>query len=341
MSSALAHAAAIELAMPNHDIIVVGASAGGVEALTRLVKSLPNDMPASFFVVLHIAPQSPAMLPSILRRAGKLPVEETRDEQAIELGHVYVASPDYHLLVESGRVRVIRGPKENRHRPAVDPLFRSAAWAYGPRVVGVVLTGTLDDGTAGLWAIKSCGGVAVVQDPMDAAYPGMPTSALQNVDVDYSVPLDQLGPLLDKLARQSVANHVNAQSPEKLKLETQFTMMQRDIRDMNALGQPSAFTCPSCRGALWELHDGQLVRYRCHTGHAFSTESLLAEQSESIENALYSAVRALEEKATAMQSLASRFADKLPTYEKNYLQEAAGLEDRAKVIREIIFNRNS
>jgi two-component system chemotaxis response regulator CheB len=192
--------------MPGHDIIVVGASAGGVEALVTLIHALPRKLSAAVFVVLHIPAQSPDFLPSILQRAGTHEVVHSTDGMTIEHERIYVAPPDYHMLVERDRVRVVRGPKENRHRPAIDPLFRSAAQAYGPRVVGVILTGALDDGTAGLLAVKRRGGIAVVQNPSEAMYPSMPSSALAHVEVDHVLSLAGIGPLLGHLASQEAKN---------------------------------------------------------------------------------------------------------------------------------------
>ena len=186
--------------MAGHDIIVVGASAGGVEALQTLVRGLPADVPAAMFVVLHMSADAPSMLPQILNRAGPLPVAAAVDNEPIAPGRVYVAVPDHHLLIERGRVCLVRGPKENRSRPAVDPLFRSAARAYGSRVIGVVLTGALDDGTSGLQAVKGRGGLAVVQDPAEALYTGMPRSAMEHVAVDYCMPLAEIPALLARLA---------------------------------------------------------------------------------------------------------------------------------------------
>ncbi|HLW68563.1 MAG TPA: chemotaxis protein CheB, partial [Gemmataceae bacterium] len=185
--------------MPNHDIVTIGASAGGVQALRNFVNRLPKDLPVAIFVVLHVPPQWPSQLAQILTKSGPLPALAPEDHARIEPGHIYVATPDKHLLVEPDEIRVIRGPRENRHRPGVDPLFRSAAWAYGPRVVGVVLSGTLDDGASGLWAIKSCGGIAVVQDPADAIFPEMPTNAMMNVQVDHCLPVDDIATLIAKL----------------------------------------------------------------------------------------------------------------------------------------------
>jgi two-component system chemotaxis response regulator CheB len=326
--------------MPGHDIIVMGASAGGVESLADLVPTLSKNLAASVFVVVHVAPQSRNLLPAILQKSTALKVSAPEDKTPIEPGRIYIARADHHMLLEEGTIRIIRGPKENRHRPAIDPLFRSAAWVYGPRVVGVVLSGALDDGTAGLWAIKTCGGVTIVQDPAEAIQPDMPRNALDNVEVDHCLKLDAIGPLLNDLAAQPV-RQPNTHTHKEINVENGFTTMENDIKDMNQLGHPSAFTCPSCRGALWELREGQLVRYRCHTGHAFSSESLLAEQSEAIEDALFSAVRALEEKATAMRSLAGRFTGRLPRQESEYKEKAQALDQSADVIRDLIANQKT
>jgi two-component system chemotaxis response regulator CheB len=197
----------VEDIVPGHDIIVIGASAGGVEALVKVVSSLPGALPASLFVVLHLPAESSSALPTILSRAGYLPAVHPEDCSPIVPGTIYVAPPDYHLMVERDMVRVGRGPRENRHRPAIDPLFRSAALAYGPRVTGVILTGALDDGTAGLLAIKRHGGIALVQDPHEALFAGMPRSALMHVQVDYVLPLVDIGRQLAQLANTSVAEN--------------------------------------------------------------------------------------------------------------------------------------
>ena len=322
--------------MPGHDIITIGASAGGVEALKKLTRALPADLPAAVFVVLHVGAQSPPLLPSILEKSGVLPVFTAADNMPFKHGCIYVAPADFHMLVERKRLRVVRGPKENRHRPAVDPLFRSAAWAYGPRVVGVVLTGMLDDGTAGLWAVKSCGGVAIVQDPVDAEFPGMPNNALINVQVDHCLPLAKIAPLLDRLAREPVSTTPRAAVPEPIKTETEFTKMAANIEDMSRLGAPSVFTCPSCHGAIWELEDGGLLRFRCHTGHAFSPESLLAEQADGLEDVLYSALRALEEKAVALRRIGERLKQNLPRIHADYQARARAVEKSADLIRKTI-----
>src|SRR3989440_3321854 len=219
--------------MPGHDIIVIGASAGGVEALIKLAGQLPADLPASIFIVLHIPAQSPSLLPDILGRSGRLKAVHPQNGESIAPGRIYIAPPDHHLLVTLGHVHVMRGPKENRHRPSIDVLFRSAALAYGPRVVGVVLTGSLDDGAAGLLAIHQCGGISVVQDPKDALYPSMPQSALELVDTDYCLPLAKIGPLLTRLAHEQVDNPLSPIMPKDLEKEVRIAAMETDTLSKN------------------------------------------------------------------------------------------------------------
>ncbi len=293
--------------MSGHDIIVVGASAGGVEALQALVRDLPVDLPAAIFVVLHIPAESRSLLPDILNRAGRLPALHPQDGVEIERGHIYIAPPDHHLLVERGIVRVVRGPKENRHRPAIDPLFRSAALAYGPRVIGVILTGGLDDGTAGLLAIKSQEGIAIVQDPQEALYPSMPQSAMNHVLVDYCLPLTAIGPLLTRLAIEPAEDGRMRQIPLELEKEVRNAAMETNPLNSNAqVGKPSVFSCPECGGVLWELEDGSLLRFRCRVGHAFSSESILAEQSETFEKSLWAALKTLDEKVSLSRRMAKQ-----------------------------------
>jgi two-component system chemotaxis response regulator CheB len=329
--------------LPGHDIIVVGASAGGVEALSELVRGLPGDLPAAVFIVLHVPAQSPSILPQILARAGKLPATHALDGEEIAPGRVYIAPPDNHLLVERGHVRVVRGPKENRCRPAVDPMFRSAALAYGPRVVGVILTGALDDGTVGLRDLKKRGGTTIVQDPREALYPGMPQSALDNVKVDYCLPLAEIAPLLAHLASEPAADEGAYPVPDDLKTEAGIAEQQMGapelIESVEKIGRRSIFTCPECSGTMWELTDGDLLRFRCHVGHAFSAESLMAEQAETLEDALWSAVRALEEKVALARRLAQRARDR--SYHKaalTYDERARVAEKQAEIVRQMLLN---
>jgi two-component system chemotaxis response regulator CheB len=323
--------------MAGHDIIVIGASAGGVEALVGLSSSLPADLPAAIFVVLHIPAQSPSLLPEILNRAGKLLAVHPTDGEAIQHRRIYVAPPDQHLLMEEGTVRIVRGPKENRHRPAIDPLFRSAARTYGTRVVGVVLTGSLDDGTAGLMAIKRRGGVAIVQDPNDALYSSMPRSALAHVEVDHVLALSRIGPMLTRLATEQAAEERYPVS-KVMEMETRLTAM-----DMNALnhgeqvGTPSVFSCPECGGVLWEVPDGKLLRFRCRVGHAYSVDSILAGQSEAVEEALWAALKTLEESS----SLSYRMAQDAREGGKEWLvrrleEKQQEAEQHASLIRQVL-----
>jgi two-component system chemotaxis response regulator CheB len=295
--------------MAGQDIIVVGASAGGVETLIRLVADLPDDLPAAVFIVLHMAPHTGTALPRILARQTKLAVDHPFDGETIRPNRIYVAVPDCHLIVNPGTVRVTSGPKENGHRPAVDTLFCSAAARYGPRVVGVVLSGTRDDGTVGLRTIHARGGTAVVQDPDDAAFPGMPQSALARDHPDFVVPVGEMGALLSKLARDGLPQEGrSAAMPDALDAELRWAHL-----DVNGpapadppLGSPSGFTCPECHGGLWEIDDGSLPRYRCRVGHGFSAESLFANQRTDVEAAVWTAYRALEERAALCRRLADR-----------------------------------
>lgn len=320
-----------------HDLIVIGASSGGVEALLALLPALPADLPASVCVVVHTAPEGPGRLPQILARHAALPVLHATDGLALERGKIYIAPPDRHLLVEDGVLRVARGPRENRHRPAVDPLFRSAAIAYGPRVVGVVLSGALSDGTAGLRAIKRLGGIAVVQDPDEALFPSMPTHALRHVAVDHRLALAQIAPLLTRLAIEPTMRGEYTVPPE-LELEHQYARAERVTPERNgALGVPTALTCPECHGPLWEIKDGDLIRYRCRTGHAFSGDSMLEAQAEALEEALWLAINTLEEQALTAERLAEEANERRHHHVAARFRERAGeSRRRAAVIRRVI-----
>lgn len=290
-----------------HDIVTIGASAGGVEALRDLTAGLPADLPAAVFVVVHLPGGHPSALPRILNRAGPLEATHPEDGDAIRPGRVYLAPPDLHLLVEEGRVRLARGPKENLHRPAVDPLFRTAALAYGPRVVGVVLTGARDDGASGLRAIKGRGGLAVVQDPEDALFSGMPESALRYAEVDHRVSLEKMAPLLDRLCREPAGERGAYPVPDGLEFESKMAGLDHSVVDGGGrIGELSGFTCPDCSGPLYEIRDGELVRFRCRVGHAYTADTMMDEKTEVLENALYVALSTLEESAAVSDRLAAR-----------------------------------
>lgn len=308
--------------MPAHDIFVIGASAGGVEALTRLVRTLPANFRGSLFVVLHLPSESPSLLPQILTHVGQLKASHPVDGEQIKQSHIYAAPPDHHMLIEEEYIRVIRGPKENRHRPAIDPLFRSAARSYRERAVGIVLSGMLDDGTAGLMAIKRCGGLAIVQEPSEALYPSMPQSACEHVKIDYCLPVDTIGPLLISLASEPVQERPPDLAGKALDKEVRIVEMETDgFNEQAQVGKPSVFSCPECGGVLWEIKDGDFLRFRCRTGHAFSAESALAEQAEAVDKALWNALKTLDEKASLAAQLAKQAQERGNAQSARYFQQ--------------------
>jgi two-component system chemotaxis response regulator CheB len=319
-----------------HDLIAIGASSGGIEALLTIIPRLPANLPAALCIVVHSSPQGPGLLPRILARHTSLPVAHATDGQPIARGQIYIAPPDHHLLVDPGGLRVVRGPRENRHRPAVDPLFRSAALAYGPRAVGIVLSGALNDGTAGLLAIKRRGGVAIIQDPAEALFPGMPASARRNVAVDYCLRLADIAPVLARLAREPAAEDGAYPVPAEMHLENRYARGDDVTPERDGpIGTPTTLTCPECHGPLWEIKDGGLLRFRCRTGHAFTAETMMAEQSEALEEALWMAVNTLEESALTAERLAHE------SNERQHHRVAARFADRARESRrraEIIRN---
>jgi two-component system chemotaxis response regulator CheB len=296
--------------MSKRDIVVIGASAGGQRALDLLVKDLPKDFSGAVFIVMHVSPNYHSLLPAILSKNASIAVRHAVNGEPVRSGRIYVAPPDHHMVLETDRVRLTKGPKENRSRPAVDSLFRSAAYYYGPRVIGVVLTGTLDDGTAGLWSIKDQGGVTIVQDPDEAEHPSIPLNAKQNVQIDYCLPIGRIAQTLVRLTAESSGAAEDYPVSDQLEIETRIALENNPLSGgIVSLGQPSIFTCPSCHGVLVEMKNGDLVRFRCHTGHAFSVQSLLAELNENTENTLWSAVRTMDEKIMLLDHLARHARD--------------------------------
>ncbi|MES2261229.1 MAG: chemotaxis protein CheB [Pseudomonadota bacterium] len=276
-------------------VIVIGTSAGGLSALGHLVAQLPADLPAAILIVQHMAAtsSSEAML-RVLALKGKLPCRQAIHHGAIKAGHIYVAQPDKHLMVSQGRTLVTKGARENRSRPGIDPLFRSAAVEYGNRVIGVILTGYLNDGTAGMEVIRRCGGTCIVQDPADATYPDMPQHVLKHVKVDYCVPLAEMGALLARLAVRE--RGASKPVPEDIAVEARIAeRVLSDLAAVEFLGKQVPFNCPGCGGVLWQMEHGRQLRFRCHTGHAYTAASLLAEQSAKMEETLWVALRMFEE----------------------------------------------
>ena len=326
--------------MALRDIIVIGASAGGFEALKKLVGGLPKDLAAAVFIVWHLPANAHGVLPSVLEKEDTLPAAHGVDGEEIKTGRIYVAPPDHHLLVEENRVRVTKGPKENRFRPAVDTLFRSAAYACGGRVIGVVLSGALDDGTAGLWTIKHRGGTAVVQDPSDAEFSSMPESALREVDVDYSVPVSEMPDLLTRLTGEQILEEREISMDENKKTEIEVRIAAEESGfevGVMKLGEISPFTCPDCHGALIKIKDGKIARFRCHTGHAFSADTLLANMTERIEDSMWSAMREMEESVMLLREMSGHFAESNQTQiAELFLQKALEAENRVKLIRKVV-----
>jgi two-component system chemotaxis response regulator CheB len=326
--------------MATRDVVVIGASAGGVETLRELVHQLPRDFPAAIFIVVHIPTDAPSLLPRILSRAGPLVAEHARDGDPIVPGRIYIAPPNHHLLVKPGAAWVIYGPKENGHRPAVDPLFRTAARAYGHRVIGVVLSGNLNDGSHGLRTVKSRGGVAVVQDPDDALYPGMPSSAIEHAQVDHVFPIAAMGDLLTRLAREVIPEEPPMRRPDEVESERPGKRaIEGELVNASLGGAPAVYTCPECHGNLWEIPEGTLARYRCRVGHSFTEDSLFHEKGEALEAALWMALDALEEQASLTQRMAERAGEFGNGRREKVLQDRVQhLEDRARLVREVLLS---
>lgn len=328
--------------MATHAIVVIGASAGGVEAISTLVADLPRELRAAVFVVLHVS-RGRSALPEILTRAGRLPARHPRDADPIQYGHIYIAPPDHHLIVEGTVVRIVHGPTENGVRPAVDPLFRSAARSFGPRVVGVVLTGSLDDGTAGLAAVKEAGGLAIVQDPDEAFAPSMPRSASAFVPVDHVLPLREIAPLLASLTLEAAAPDTRRHSgPHVQPMEPDLGIEPIALDEEDRPGRLSVFSCPECHGSLWESNESGILRFRCRVGHVFSPDSMLAAQTDSVDRALWAALRALEERAALTRRLSDRAkALKHVWVARAFEDRAAAAEEHAATMREILSSRSA
>lgn len=319
-------------------VIVIGTSAGGIEALRILVSKLQPDFPIPLLVVMHVSPEG-SVLPEILTRAGALPAHHPKDGERIEAGRIYVAPPNRHMTVHRGAVRVVHGPKENRHRPAIDPLFRSAAAAYGHRTVGVILTGLLDDGTAGLRAIKKQGGTAVVQDPKDALYTGMPLSAIERVAVDHVLPVAEIPALLLRLASES-SHEISLVKDTDAMEPVEFAEFDPTTITQEPSGTPISLSCPDCHGTLWETTDDDLSTFRCRTGHSFTPAFLIAGQAEGAENSLWNTLRALEEQASLFRHLATAAQERKLSESTvaHFLKSAEEKDKAAASIRDLLMS---
>lgn len=323
--------------MANRDILAIGTSAGGFEALRFLAGQFPADLPASVMVVIHLSsPRGRSSLDSILSKSGPLPASFAEDEEIFERGHIYIAQPGRHLIVDGDTLRLGVGPRENNARPAVDALFRSVALCCGPRSIGVVLTGMLGDGSAGLQSLQNCGGITVVQDPEDAAYPGMPTAAIRLAKPNHVAHLAHMPALLNRLVRQPRGNAVPV--PATIKYEVEVAASGRtNMSTMDRIGRRSVLACPDCGGVMWEIDENDILHYRCHVGHAYSAEVMSLALDDSLRRALGSALRALDERLA--------LARKLETQARNHggnqvaaqwAEKAEECEKQAEVIRNSI-----
>ena len=330
--------------MAHRDIVVIGASAGGLEALQELLAALPANLDAAVLVVLHTSNHEGSVLPQILGRAGPLPAVHPKDGAPIRKGHIYIAPPNLHMIVADGHVQLIPGPRENLHRPAIDPLFRSAAAAYGWRVIAVVLTGLLDDGTSGLMVVRASGGKAIVQDPETATFPSMPRSALKQVPDAQVLPVEAIAKRIVRLTGEELPAETRTgrfpPSAEKDIRIAEFDMSE--IENEARCGNPSEFACPDCGGVLWEIVEHGFLRYRCRVGHAFTAKYLEAEQRHAIESALWAALRALEESTSLSHRLAKRAGDwqQSALYDL-YQERASAKENHAKILRDFLLGVNT
>ena len=320
--------------MLSHPVIVIGASAGGTQPLLDLAAGLPADFPAAVCIVTHIPAYAPSHLPEMLDRAGPLPARHAQHLERVEPGRIYCAPPDHHLLIESGHFHLTKGPKENRVRPAIDPLFRSAAYEEGPNVIGVVLSGMLDDGTSGLWTIRHFGGRVVVQDPDDAVHDSMPRNALTQVKVDHTVRGQDLAGLLLTLVAGAPRRRpkVEPDTQERVKMEVRIATSDHAFRrKVMEFGKVTPQTCPECGGVLVQIKEGGFTRYRCHTGHAYTGDTLLASVTEHAEETLWATMRVLEEATMLLENTGREFEEAGQVrLAAEYQRKAQELEGRSR-----------
>ncbi len=329
--------------------IVIGASAGGFEVLQDIVAHLPADLSVPVFVVLHISPYEPSLLPEILDKAGPLRAIPPEDGQGFEPGYIYVAPPDHHLLLDDGHIAVKRGPKENGFRPSIDALFRSAAYSFGPGTIGVVLSGALSDGTSGLWSIKRLGGIAIVQDPYEARFPSMPRSALEYIEADYIVRSTEIAPLLTLLVRnqpedqgipldENVDDDVRRMAKE-IQVAAGISLPEKTVLD---LGELTPFTCPECKGALVRIQEGNLLRFRCHTGHGFTADALLEGIMKTVGELIWQTQRSFQEASMLLEHIGTHMQERGETAKaKVFLAKALELNQRATAFQRLAIGHES
>lgn len=318
-------------------IIVIGASAGGFKALSELVSKLPPALPTAIFVVMHLSKSSsPQIICNHLEKLSEYTCRTASNDEPILPGTIYLAPADFHLLIKRDRMLLTKGPHENRYRPSIDVLFRSAAASYDSHVIGIILSGMLDDGTSGMSAIKRSGGTCIVQDPLDATYPDMPVSVLSQVDVDHRAPVADMGYILDDIFTRPHKPHTPV--PDDVKLEAEITeRMLSNLDDVAKLGEHSNFTCPDCGGGLWEIKNDPVKRYRCHTGHVYTERLLSEKQNEALEESLWVCIRMLEERRNLLMTMAERQNTNGQTgYDRNENGRAAELQMHIERLKELL-----
>lgn len=311
--------------LPAKSVLVVGASAGGMHALVKLTRQFEVSFPAAILIVNHMAASSSSepLLNELLKNSS-LPCKIAAHGENILAGHVYLAQPDHHLLISGANLSVTKGARENRARPAIDSLFRSAAVAFNSSVIAVVLTGYLDDGSAGLVAVKRCGGTCIVQDPADCEYPDMPQNALNQAKIDYCLPIDQMGALITGLVKRRKRKPANI--PEDIAVEAAIAeRVLSDLESVERLGEQVPFNCPGCGGVLWQMKKGGLLRYRCHTGHSYTAATLMAEQKTKMEETLWIALRMFEENRNLLLRMGAQ-GEASPSYVERVEQAKIHIE---------------
>jgi len=320
-------------------VVVVGSSAGGLTALTELISQLKEGMNAAIFIVMHLSRKGIGdFLVHRLQQYTSLPCAIGTNDQPIKKGHVYIAPPNQHLLLKENRMIIGKGPEENRWRPSIDVLFRSAAVAYGNHAIGIILTGLLDDGTAGMWAIKNCGGTCVVQDPNEAEYPEMPLSVLSHIEADYCISLSEMGFTLQELTKNGLAKKIEI--PEHIAKEAMIAeKTATGIDVLNGFAPQTVYACPDCGGAMWTLAQEGITRYRCHIGHAYTENDLLLKQASNLESTLWVALRMMEDRKNLLNKLANstenRGATSLASVHK---EKATALREHIDKLKEILFS---
>jgi two-component system chemotaxis response regulator CheB len=325
------------------NIIVIGSSAGGVPALKELVKSFNKDLAASIFIVQHLAADKISYLPEILSSHGVLPARHPQDGEQISKGTIYIAPPDHHMIIENEHIFIKRGPKENNFRPAIDVTMRSAAYWYADQVIAAVLTGYLSDGSSGLWSVQQLGGTTIVQSPEDADYPDMPRNALERIDPDYILPLKDIGPLINTLLAQPTESKrvENDELKTRMNVEIEIAGQKNAFsRGIHHMGEKTALTCPECGGSLTSLQEGSNVRYRCHTGHGFSSSSLWSGITESVEAKLWQAMRSMEEGILFLEQAVTRCElSGNQDHARGFEKKADILRTRSKALLDYIYTQ--